>query len=176
MHISLIVLVLESIYPDLNGTFGAAKLFYVILSCLLSMWLDRMLLQHRYVLVLVLMYPLKAHYSSFGGENSFDDTRRHIHERAIANLVCMMLNKNKYEILNDNDTLGYEKLNYLIALHVGCLRLHRTMTFYALPYSSYRFSRQFGFYQELTSALKLDRRIQTITNNNAFIFFDHPLI
>ncbi|KAJ8426680.1 hypothetical protein Cgig2_018771 [Carnegiea gigantea] len=32
-----------------------------------------------------------------------------------------MLSKNKYEILNDDATLGYEKLSYLIALRYTCI-------------------------------------------------------
>jgi len=56
-----------------------------------------------------------------------------------------MLSKNKYDILNGDCTLGYEKHIYLIALCPGFLPFHHGATFYMLPYSPHRFSRQFGF-------------------------------
>ena len=96
-----------------------------------------------------------VHYSSFGGAKSFDDARRHIHEGAIVDLGYTMLSNNKYETLNDDGTLGYEKLNYLIALRFGYLRLHRPATFYVTPYSPHRLSRQFGFWQERQGHLNL---------------------
>ena len=65
--------------------------------------------------------PLIVHYSSFGGPKSFEDARRCIHEGAAADLGCTMLSTNKYETLNDDGTLGYEKLSHLIALRYGCL-------------------------------------------------------
>ena len=90
--------------------------------------------------------PLMVHYSGFEGEKSFDDARRRIHKGAIVDLGCTMLSKNKYDTLYDNGTLGYEKLSYLIALRSGYLPLRRAATFYAMPYSPHRFSRQFGFW------------------------------
>jgi len=69
-----------------------------------------------------------VHYSGFGGAKSFDDARRSINERAIADLGCPMLSKNKYETLNDDGTLGYEKLSYLIALRSGYLLIARRLS------------------------------------------------
>jgi len=90
--------------------------------------------------------PLMVHYSGFGGAKCFDDARRCIHEGAIADLGCAMLSKNNYETLNDDGTLGHEKLGYLIALLSGYLPLSRAMTFYAMSYSPHQFSRSFGFW------------------------------
>jgi len=89
----------------------------------------------HYVLDLALAGPLMVHYSGFRGAKSFDDARRRIHEGAIADLGCTMLSKNKYETLNDDGTLGYEKLSYLIALRSGYIPLHCATTFYAMSYS-----------------------------------------
>ena len=115
--------------------------------------------------------PLMVHYSGFGGTKSFDDARRRIHEGAIADLGCTMLSKNKYDTLNDDETLSYEKLSYLIALRSGYLPLHRVATFYAMPYNPHRFSREFGFWQELSGALKLDSRTRTTSYNDALFFW-----
>ena len=90
---------------------------------------------------------------------------------AIIDLGCTMLSKNKYETLNYDQTLCYEKLSYLIALRSGYLPLCRAMTFYATPYSPHRFSKQFGFWQELPGALKLDPRTRTTTYNDALYFW-----
>jgi len=90
---------------------------------------------------------------------------------AIAYLGHTMLSKNKYETLNDDGTLGYEKLSYLIALHSGYLPLHHATTFYVMPYSPYPFSRQFGFWQELLGALKLDPYTRTTSYNDALYFW-----
>jgi len=83
-----------------------------------------------------------------------------------------MLSKNKYNTLNDDKTLGFEKLSCLIALHSSYQPLHRVTTFYATPYSPHRFSRQFGFWQELPGVLKLDHPYtQTTTYNDALYFW-----
>jgi len=82
-----------------------------------------------------------------------------------------MLSKNKYETLNDNGTLGYEKLSYLIALHSGYLPLHLSVIFYAMPYSPHQFSRQFGFWQELSGTLGLDPCPRTTTYDDASYFW-----
>jgi len=101
-----------------------------------------------------------VHYSGFGGAKSFEDTRRRIHEGAIADLGCTMLSKNKYETLNDDGTPAYERLSYQIALRS-----------YVMPYSPHRFSRQFGFWQELLSALKLDPCTRPTSYNDALYFW-----
>jgi len=149
--------VLASIYRDLSGIFSAEKpsnSMSFFPAHYLSGWLTCYFNTH-YVLDPVPASPLMVHYSDFGEAKSFEDTRRRIHEGAIADFGCTMLSKNKYETLNDDRTLGYEKLSYLIALHYGYLPLRRATTFYVLPYSPHRFSRQFCFYQELPGGLNL---------------------
>ena len=74
-----------------------------------------------------------VHYSRFGGVKSFDDSQRCIHEGVIADLGCIMLSKNKYETLNDDRTLGFEKLSYLIALRSGYLPRRRAVTLCVTP-------------------------------------------
>ena len=75
------------------------------------------------------------HYAGFGGAKSFEDARRRIHEGTIADLGCTMLSKNKYGTLNDDGTLAYEKLSYLIALRSSYIPLRRVTTFYVMRYS-----------------------------------------
>jgi len=89
----------------------------------------------HYVLGPIPVSSLMVHHSSFGGAKNFDDTRRCICESAIADFGCTMLNKNKYEILNDDGTLSYEKLSYLIVLRSGFPPFHHAITFYLAPYS-----------------------------------------
>ncbi|KAJ8430754.1 hypothetical protein Cgig2_009059 [Carnegiea gigantea] len=108
----------------------------------------------HYVLDPAPVGPLIVHYSGFGGAKSFEDARRRIHERAIADLGCTMLNKNKYKTLNDDRTLGYEKLSCLIALRSHYLPLRRAATFYELP-----------------GALKLDPRTWFTSYNDALCFW-----
>ena len=144
---SLAVPVLASIYRGLGGIFSAGKpsnsmsffpahYLYGWLACYFST---------HYVLDPPPVGPLMVHYFGFGGPKSFEDAHRSIHEGAIADLGCTMLNKNKYETLNDDGTLGYEKLSYVIALRSSFLPLRGATTFYVMPYSPHRFSRQFGF-------------------------------
>ena len=90
------------------------------------------------------MGPLMV-YAGFRGAKSLNDARRHIYEGVIVDLGCTTLSKNKYETLNDDGTLGYEKLTHLVALCFGYLPLRLPATFYVMPYSPHRFSRQFGF-------------------------------
>ena len=131
--------VLPSIYRDLSGIFNEGKpsnsmsFFptqypYGWLACYFST---------HYVVDLAPADPLMVHYSGFEGAKSFEDTQRRIHKGVIADLGCTMLSKNKYETLNDDGTLGHEKLNYLIALYSGYLPLRHATTFYVVPYSLY---------------------------------------
>ena len=77
----------------------------------------------------------------------------------------------QYEALNDYGTPGYWKLSYLIAVHSGYLPLHCAATCYVMTYSPRQFNRQFGFWQELPSALKLDPSTRTTTYSDALYFW-----
>ena len=118
--------------------------------------------------------PSIVHYSGFGEAKSFDYDWRCIHEGAIVDLGCTMLSKNKYKTLNDDGTLGYEKLSYLIALCSGYLPLRRVVTFYVMPYSSHLFSRNLGsgksyqLHLSLTLALEPQHTMMPYTFGLAF--------
>ena len=114
-------------------------------------------------------------YSGFKGAKSFEDAQRRIHEGRLLIWLAPCLARIKYETLNDDGNLGYEKLSYLRALRFGYLPLRCAMTFYVMPYSPHRFSRQFDFWQELPGALKLDPRTRITSYNDAF-FLDHHSI
>jgi len=143
-------------------SFFLAHYLYGWLACYFSTY---------YVLDPAPASPLMVHYSGFGGAKSFEDAQRRIHEGAIADLGCTMLSKNKYETSNGDGTLGYEKLSYLIALRSGYPPLHRVVTFYVMPYTTQRFSRQFGFWKELPSVLKLNPSPRTTSYNDALYFW-----
>jgi len=91
--------------------------------------------------------------------------------REIIDFGHTMLSKNKYEILNNDGTLSYERLSYLIALRSGYLPFPRATIFYVLPYSPHRFSGQFGFWQELPCVLKLNPHTWTTSYNDALYFW-----
>ena len=134
---SLVVPMLASIYCGLSGIFSMEKPSNFMLFFPSHYLYGRLVcyFNTHYVLDPTLTGPSIVHYSGFWRGKSFEDARRHIHEGPIADLSCTMISKNKCETLNDNGTLGYEKLSYLIPLRSCYLPLHCATTFYVMPYS-----------------------------------------
>jgi len=169
---SLVVPVLASIYRGWSGIFSATKPLNSMSffpAHYLYGWLEWYFNTH-YVLDLAPVGPLMVHYSGFRGAKTFDDAWRRIHEGAIADLDCTMLSKNKYETLNDDGTLGHEKLIYRIALLSGYLPLRCAAIFNVTTYSLHWFNGQFGSRQELPGVLKLDPCTWTTTYTDALYF------
>ncbi|KAL2901553.1 E3 ubiquitin-protein ligase TRIM71 [Bienertia sinuspersici] len=76
-----------------------------------------------------------------------------IHEGSGARIGCTMLNKNKNIFLFDDGNLDHIQMSYLSSLHSGYVSLRHYDSFFIEPYLPYWFSRQFGFCQDIPSAI-----------------------
>ncbi|KAL2897523.1 Myosin-6 [Bienertia sinuspersici] len=76
-----------------------------------------------------------------------------IHEGSGAKVGCTMLNKNKNILLLDDSNLDHIQMSYLSSLCSGYVSLRHYDSFFIEPYLPYRFSRQFGFCQDIPSAI-----------------------
>ncbi|KAL2895349.1 E3 ubiquitin-protein ligase TRIM71 [Bienertia sinuspersici] len=76
-----------------------------------------------------------------------------IHEGSKAKVGCTILNKNRIELLFDDGTLKLAHFDYLVSLRTGFLPLRFGDSFHIEPYTPYRFSRKFGFRQDVPSML-----------------------
>ncbi|KAL2928403.1 NAP1-related protein 2 [Bienertia sinuspersici] len=72
-----------------------------------------------------------------------------------AKVGCTMLNKNKNIFLFDDGNLDHTQMSYLSSLRSGYVSLRHYDSFFIEPYLPYRFSRQFGFCQDIPSAITL---------------------
>jgi len=101
--------------------------------------------------------PLMVHYSGpLTACNNIGDTRKMIHEGKTSELGCLMLAKNHTEIIFDNGKLDDARSDYLVALRGSFLPIRQGVSFHLEPYNPHRFSRQFGFYQQIPGALLED--------------------
>ncbi|KAL2905019.1 Zona pellucida sperm-binding protein 3 receptor [Bienertia sinuspersici] len=66
---------------------------------------------------------------------------------------CTMLNKNKNILLFDDDNLDHIQMSYLSSLRSGYVCLRNYDSFFIELYLPYRFSWQFGFCQDIPSAI-----------------------
>ncbi|KAL2897225.1 Protein Hook-like protein 3 [Bienertia sinuspersici] len=90
------------------------------------------------------------------------EARRVIHEGSGAKVGCTMLNKNKNIFLFDDGNLDHTQMSYLSSLRSGYVTLRHYDSFFIEPYLPYRFSRQFGFCQDIPSAIT--RKVQDRSN------------
>ena len=81
-----------------------------------------------------------------------------IHEGRVCDLVCLMLVRNRWEILTDDGDLDVDKSSYLISLWYEFLSIRWGSTFNVEPYSPHWLSRQFGFCQGIPRVLLKDLR------------------
>ncbi|KAL2898155.1 Bifunctional DNA-directed RNA polymerase subunit beta-beta' [Bienertia sinuspersici] len=94
-------------------------------------------------------------FSGAQGSKSFKDVEVHrvIHEGSGAEVGCTMLNKNKNILLFDDDNLDHIQMSYLSSLRSGYVSLRHYDFFFIEPYLPYRFSKQFGFCQDIPNAI-----------------------
>ncbi|KAL2944067.1 hypothetical protein RDABS01_032414, partial [Bienertia sinuspersici] len=99
--------------------------------------------------------PLMVVFSGAQGAKCFNgqEARALIHEGSRAEVGCTILNKNRIELLFDDGTLKPAHFDYLVSLRTGFLPLRFRDSFHIEPYTPYRFSRQFGFRQDVPSML-----------------------
>ncbi|KAL2942840.1 Tropomyosin [Bienertia sinuspersici] len=108
--------------------------------------------------------PLMVSFFGAQGSKFFKDVeaRRVIHEGSGAKVGCTMLNKNKNIFLFDDGNLDHTQMSYLSSLRSGYVSLRHYDSFFIEPYLPYRFSRQFGFCQDIPSAIT--RKVQDRSN------------
>ncbi|KAL2896031.1 hypothetical protein RDABS01_037815 [Bienertia sinuspersici] len=109
----------------------------------------------NYVVDPPLAGPLMVIFSGAQGAKCFNgqEARALIHEGSRAEVGCTILNKNIIELLFDDGTLELALFDYLVSLRTGFLPLRFGDSFHIEPYTPYRFSRQFGFRQDVSSML-----------------------
>ncbi|KAL2894136.1 hypothetical protein RDABS01_010045 [Bienertia sinuspersici] len=98
--------------------------------------------------------PLMVVFSGAQGAKCFNgqEARVLIHEGSRAEVGCTILNKNRIELLFDDGTLKPAHFDYL-------------------PYTPYRFSRQFGFRQDIPSMLSRSVSNRTVTYYEALRYW-----
>ncbi|KAL2923566.1 Pectate lyase 1 [Bienertia sinuspersici] len=108
--------------------------------------------------------PLMVSFSSEQGSKFFKDVeaRRVIHEGSGAKVGCNMLNKNKNTFLFDGGNLDQIQMSYLSSLRSGYVSLHHYDSFFIDPYLPYLFSRKFGFFQDIPSAITREHKLKTV--------------
>ena len=82
----------------------------------------------------------------FAARGNIRDVHKLIHEGQILELGCLMLAKNRPELILDNRKLDDTRSDHLVSLRDNFLPIRRDASFYVEPYNPHRFSRQFGFY------------------------------
>ncbi|XP_074307513.1 uncharacterized protein LOC141642579 [Silene latifolia] len=99
--------------------------------------------------------PSMVKYSGAGSALSItdDDARALIHDEGKAKVSCFIPHKNKADLLFDNGELESSKFSYLVSLRSTYLCLRMNDFFHVEPYNPQRFSRQFGFYQDIPDIL-----------------------
>lgn len=113
--------------------------------------------------------PMMVCFSGAQGSKVFKDidARCLIHEGSAAKVGCTIMNKNKNVMLFDDGNLNRKEFSYLISLRSGYLPVRRADDFYIEPYLPHRFSRQFGFCQDIPSALARAVSDRKVSYNHA---------
>ncbi|PIN06851.1 hypothetical protein CDL12_20592 [Handroanthus impetiginosus] len=110
--------------------------------------------------------PKMTQFSSKDGTRYFDpkETRKRIHQGDSANWTYDMFPKNQNLLyVNDGNDEKLEQ-DYFITIHSNYFPLYQGEHFVIEPYSSHRFSGQFGYYQEVPGVLRHDFRQADLEN------------
>ena len=123
-------------------------------------WISHFLKTHR-VVNSKLTKPLMEKYSRVGFVAIFDELSTRESVQSGKNFFWHgTAFKTEYDLtFIDNESLSLSKLSYIISLHSGYLSLRCEDYHIVESYSPHRFSRRFGFYQDIPSDLK--ERINT---------------
>jgi hypothetical protein len=118
-------------------------------------WISHFFKTHR-VVNSKLDKPLMVKYSGVGSAAVFDELSAREHIQSGKNFIWHGTTfKTKYDkTFIDNESLSLLKLSYLISLRSGYLSLQCEDYHIVESYSPHRFSRRFGFYQEIPGDLK----------------------
>ncbi|KAL2933916.1 GATA transcription factor 14 [Bienertia sinuspersici] len=172
---SLAIPVLASIYRGLNIISRSPKPAYSGASFpthYVYGWLAHYF-NTNYVVDLPPAGPLMVIFSGAQGAKCFNglEARALIHEGSRGEVGCTILNKNRIELLFDDETLKLAHFDYLVSLQTGFLPLRFRDSFHIEPYTPYRFNRQFGFRQDVPSMLSRSVCNRTVTYYEALRYW-----
>ncbi|KAL2943450.1 Tropomyosin [Bienertia sinuspersici] len=172
---SLAIPVLASIYRELNVISRSSKPAYSGASFpthYVYGWLAHYF-NTNYVVDPPPAGPVMVVFSGAQGAKCFNgqEARALIHEGSRAEVGCTILNKNRIELLFDDGTLKPAHFDYLVSLRTGFLPLRFRDSFHIEPYTPYRFSRQFGFRQDIPSMLSRSVSNRTVTYYEALRYW-----
>uniref|UniRef100_A0A7N2RBY1 Aminotransferase-like plant mobile domain-containing protein n=2 Tax=Quercus lobata TaxID=97700 RepID=A0A7N2RBY1_QUELO len=99
---------------------------------------------------------LMTKYSSVGYASPFNEFSARKHIRNATNFLWhrTAFKKNYNQTFIDNDRLSIQKFDYFMSLRSGYLSLRCEDQHIVEPYSPHRFSRRFGFHQDIPGDLK----------------------
>ncbi|CAA0810116.1 Unknown protein, partial [Striga hermonthica] len=110
--------------------------------------------------------PLMVTYSGENGARHFvpEEARRRIHKGDFASWTCNIIIKNQTSRYVDDQRRPRYEWRYFTAIRSNYLTWRQGNRFFIEPYSPHRFSRQFGFYQDVPGTLKKDFREGSLDN------------
>ncbi|KAH0635956.1 hypothetical protein KY289_035871 [Solanum tuberosum] len=108
--------------------------------------------------------PRMVVYSGEGAAKYFDkdEARKHVHRAESILWNATMLSRPYTTYYIDDGKSPELELAYFISLHFNYLPLRRGGSFVIEPYSSHRFSCQFGFHQDIPGYLENDIRAESL--------------
>ncbi|XP_019239821.1 PREDICTED: uncharacterized protein LOC109219803 [Nicotiana attenuata] len=170
--ISLAVSVLASIYHGLNKISCSSQLDQVKVYFPIHYvygWLAHYFKIH-YPLAKGPSVPLMVAYSGEGAARYFDekDARKRIHNGEDIVWTPTMLTNSRLYYYVDNDAPQELESNYFMSLRFNYLPVRYDNSFIINPYSPHRFSRQFGFYQNVPGFLENDIRSASLDEGLRF--------
>ncbi|KAH0639052.1 hypothetical protein KY285_035638 [Solanum tuberosum] len=164
--VSLVVPVLGSLYHGLNKISNSSQLDHIRVCFPIHYvygWLGYYLKTH-YPLTSGPSLPRMVVYSGEGAAKYFDkdEARKHVHRAESILWNATMLSRPYTTYYIDDGKSPELELAYFISLHFNYLPLRRGGSFVIEPYSSHRFSCQFGFHQDIPGYLENDIRAESL--------------
>ncbi|KAK9715734.1 hypothetical protein RND81_06G186000 [Saponaria officinalis] len=117
--------------------------------------------------------PCMVVYSGSQGAKAYTDkgARDLIRDWRKVRTNFFILNRNKAELLVDDDKLDVTRFSYMASLRSTFLTLRMSNHFHIEPYNPHRFSRQFGFCQEVPDLLFSDLKKRSASLPEVLIFW-----
>ncbi|KAH0699617.1 hypothetical protein KY284_013832 [Solanum tuberosum] len=165
-RVSLAVPVLASIYHGLNKISNSSQLDHIRVCFPIHYvygWLAYYLKTH-FPLTSGLSLPRMVVYSGEGAAKYFDkdEARKRVHRGESIVWNATMLSRPHPTYYIDDGKAPELELAYFMSLRFNYLPLRRGGSFVIEPYSPHRFSRQFGFHQDIPGYLENDIRAESL--------------
>ncbi|KAL0451578.1 UNVERIFIED_CONTAM: hypothetical protein Slati_1135900 [Sesamum latifolium] len=108
--------------------------------------------------------PKMTRFSGERGAKYYDPQGacKRIHKSEFVSWACNMIMKNRPFKFIDNGDAEELDHDYFIAIRLSYLTLRQGDKFIIEPYSSHRFGRQFGYFQDVPGTLKYDTRTASL--------------